>query len=111
MCGYSDSIYIVVASGSSAEERLVASGMLMDIRSQANVPRCNSFYDMAVHRISSLDERIRLCNELRDRLAERKSIRWCGAEYESLFHPKIVQNAGEINGLAGLGRSMNEGGV
>lgn len=55
MCGYSDSIYIVVASGSSAEERLVASGMLMDIRSQANVPRCNSFYDMAVHRISTLE--------------------------------------------------------
>ncbi|CAH0403236.1 unnamed protein product [Chilo suppressalis] len=45
--------------------------------------------------------------------ADRKTnkYRWCGAEYESLFHKDVIQNALEINGLAVLGRSMDFDGV
>lgn len=111
MCGYSDSIYIVVASDSPQEERLVEVGMLLDIRPLGNAPNANSFFDFAMHRLNSLSERVKLCNSIRDVLARRTASRWCGAELESLFHRDVVQNAFEINGLATLGRSMNDGGV
>lgn len=111
MCGYNDSIYIVVASNSPHEERMVEVGMLLDIRPLGDSPNANSFFDLALHRINSLSERVRLCNSIRNLLAKRRALRWCGSELESLYHRDIVQNACEINGLATLGRSMSDSGV
>lgn len=111
MCGYSDSTLIVIARGSPSEELLISSGMLIDLR---NIPTLHfpaSFFDHALHRLSSTSERIRLCNQIRDLLSTRSRYRWCGAQLESIFHSEIVKNACEINGLAILGRAVNEHGI
>lgn len=109
--GYHDSIYVVVSSSTAPERLMLNAGMLLDIRDMLNASNPSSFFDFAIERYASDTERIRLCNQVRDKLAKRSSLRWCGSEYESLYHREIVQNAVEINGLKDLGRSINSDGV
>lgn len=109
--GYSDSIYIVVSSSTVPEQLMLRVGILLDIRDMLNASNPSSFFDFAIERYASDTERIRLCNMIRDDFAKRPAIRWCGAEYESLYHRNLVQNAAEMNGLRDLGRSMNSEGV
>lgn len=111
MCGYGDTTLIVVKKNSANENALVESGMLLDLTSMPPVLHPASFFDYALHRLSSRSERVRLCNELRSLFAKRSKYRWCGGELESIFNRDIVENACEINGLAVLGRAFDHDGV
>lgn len=111
MCGYSDTTFMVVQRNNEMERILVESGMLLDLTSAPEVAHPASFFDHALHRLSSRSERVRLGNEIRSKLAKRTRYRWCGGELESVYNRDIVQNACEINGLALLGRAMDDEGV
>lgn len=111
LCGYCNSILIVVSYLQPSERELVDAGLLLDVRDHGSVASGISFFDFALHQRSSWEERVRLCNQIRDKFAARPMIRWCGGEYEPLFHPAVVQNACELNGLALLGRGMSDAGV
>lgn len=106
--GYETSFLIVVAKVEDAALRhLIASGLLCDLR-DTQIPLVSSaIYDLFHALTSGKNERIRLCNNIRNKFSSMTSYRWCGAEYEAIIEENIYNNAIELVGLAQIGQSIS----
>lgn len=105
--GYAKRInLIVIRHANGLSEQLISSGLVCDL-SAVNLPSSpRGIFDLFHETIFGWSTRVRLCNNIRDALADRSTIRWVGAELESLFNEKIHFNAVEISGNRILGRAF-----
>lgn len=110
--GYKNSINIVVASHPhDILNKLIYAGLLYDCRDIKLPLSEGGVYDLFHELLYGKATRIDLCNSIRDVLADRKDVRWCGAESESIFQFDLNINATEICGNNPPGQffSLSEG--
>lgn len=97
--GYTNAMTLLVAlKPHETLTRLVYSGLVYDMRGHTIPSSSGGLYDLLHEILSGKSTRIGICNEIRDVLASRENIRWCGAEEESIFNEKIYTNSSEICG-------------
>lgn len=97
--GYHGSVNIVVTSAPhDVLTRLVYAGLLYDFRSTELPTSVGGVYDLFHETLFGESTRIYLCNQIREVLANREGVRWCGAETESVFNATVYHNSTEICG-------------
>nr|AQU42771.1 VP4 [Morris orbivirus] len=77
---------------------LCNAGLLYDLRGLALPESEGGLYDLIQEISNGRTTFISKCNEIRNLLADKEEIRWCGAEAESIFNENIYTNATEICG-------------